>query len=1341
MIARGFNRGFIALLLGLHSGSVWAQDDAPAGEAAEPAAAAADERSSPAGDADADASEQASAETESAEPSAAQEQSPSAAQPDQPAAEPAAAPLRDATDDDRLRTLQNLVRRYEEELYDAQEQIRLVAERKYKTRRSKIESNYEDSLDPVIESERRERISAIEAFERFLRRHPNNPQYTPDAVFRLAELHFERYDDEYQQEMKAFQDAYAKWQDGDMKSDPPKEPEQHYERTIALYQRLITDFPEYRLLDGAYYLLGYLLTQQDERDEGIRAWQALVERFPESRFFAEVWFRIGDLHFEEEEWTDAIAAFKNVVPLTDSSVYDDGLYKLAWTYYLTNEFDLAVEHFFQLLDYSYAKRAEEGTETGSSVEEEALQYVAISFTDDNWQRPNKYKKLLAGDSLEDEFAEFDTDYVGFAQDYLRKGEEDRPYERDVLWHLGDMLFKQSKNMQAVKALRAALQLQPLHKEAPRLQDLIVQAFERERMFDEASAERDLLVKNYSPGTEWAAKHEGDSGTLRAAADLARVSLYKAAIYYHQQASAYFEAEKQDLAVRFFEAASQAYLDYLKQYPHDKEAYELSFYLAETYYYSIRFREAADAYRGVFNSTRGTKYRKDAALAMVYSLEKLMTQSIAEGILPDRDLFSAKAEAPNEGADGEGNDPDQKTAQTKLREKEEIDDLRKEFVAAIDTFLELEPNHESAANFSYTAGAVYFAFGHFDEAVRRFEDLIAKYPKQEAARFAANYILNFLLAKQDWRTAAEYAARFQKEMGGDNEAFAKIEGGAKFQIAKKTLEDGQQALDEGRITDALGLFESGANQYLALVKEDPKREFADAMVFNAALFLEKARRPARAAELYERLYREYPQSRFAAQAMFSVAAKSEQAFNFDKAIQTYLKLVDAYPDSDRRADAQINAALALEGQQRYEDAAREFERFATLFEERPEAPEVFFRSALVQKRRGDPIAEIKTLNRFIDRYQGSSEQAARVVEAYARIGEIELEAMKNISNRRKRKAALVKATTALNQAVEAQKKAPDSTTAAYFGGKAAFMLAEMDYADYTEMAIEGTSGKKQVKELTAKTKRLGEVEQVFKSVITTYKQAEWSLASLFRLGSLYDDLQRKLFSAPCPKDIARIDEFACDEYRLALEDKAMAVEEKAVEAFQVAYARAKELKLQNEWTQKTLAALNRLRAADYPIDKVPLSKEGTGGNYPIEFVLPNGGAQLLQALPSARNGVPDANEKPNEPPSGNAVDEAAANSNETVTPSAAAETGDAGAEAPTTGATDGNNSDSADVAPVDPPADDGGEAVSTTDAQAAETEAASTSEGAEASPAVQANSEDSSASETESEEASFEEADK
>jgi TolA-binding protein len=1123
---------------------------------------------------------------------------------------PAASLMSDETAASRLEALRDLVERYEQEANDFRDEIRVIADRKYRERRRQIEDHYSKQLDPVVARERAHRLEAIAAFEGFLKKHPNDPKYTPDALFRLAELYFEKYDDEYQQETRRFRESYEAWVQAGSEGEPPDEPKQHFERTIALYQQLITQFPNYPLLDGAYYLLGYTLRAQGESEEGLKAWQTLVNRYPSSRFYSEVWFRIGDHHFDEEQWPDALNAFLKVVPLLESQFYDKALYKLAWTYYLVNEFDKSVTRFFELLDFSYKKRSEEANarrkdKAGSVLEEESVQYVAISFADDNWKRPDAYRNLISGDSLDDEFAEIEIDYVRFAVDYFGNlpGDVDaagakRPYQREIIAKLGDILFKQSKNKQAIAALGVAIKLDPMHRDAPKLQDLIVQAWERERAFDQASIARDALVQTYGRQSEWAKTQlkRNDSRALKEAEDLARVSLYKAAIYYHQQAQKYFEDEKLELGVESFKAASVAYRDYLSLYPHDKEAYELTFYLADTYYYSLNFVEAASTYRKVRDSTLGKKYKKEAGVAVVFALDKVIEAAIKDGTLAEKDIFS-----PNTTDVAAGTEP------------EALPPLRLEYIAAIDEMLVAAVDHPQAPAFAYRAGAILYSYKHYDAAIARFEKIIELYPSDEAARFAANFVLDYLLAKKDWAKAAQYAARFQSTIKDDSGTFAKIEGGARFQIAKKKLEDGELALGEDRISEGLALLEEGANAYLELLAEDPKREFADVMMYNAALSLEKARRPLRAASLYERLYKEYPESQYSAEAMFRVASKSEQSFNFDKAVTTYLALVKAYPDSERRSDAQINAALALEGQQKYERAAEEFERYATLFPEKEEAPAVFFRAATVHKKRGDTDDEMKTLNRFIQRYKSDPNQVPRIVEAHVRIGDIYKERARNAKGADKKKNN-DNAVAAWKSAVAEHQRAKGSTTAAYFGGHAAFMLSEEQFEQYRAMKIQAMTGKKQGEELIAKTKRLTEVEAVYKGVITNYKQAEWTLASLYRIGSLYDSLQRTMFEAPCPTDIKRIDEIACDEYRTALEERAYAVEEKAIEAYRVAYDRSRELKITNDWTKKTLEALNLLRASEYPIDKTPIANPARSDEvYRLGLVLPDGGAQELKAI--------------------------------------------------------------------------------------------------------------------------------
>ncbi len=1098
---------------------------------------------------------------------------------------PPGTPIDDATTKARYESLREAVRAFEREAKETRDEVRRIAERKYKERRNKIEDNYRRAIDPIVKAERERRIEAIAAFEAFLERHPHDDEFTPDAIFRLAELYFEKYDDEHQLASKEYKDQYKQWQDAGSKGDPPNEPQKHFEKTVALYQRLIKDYPNYRLIDGAYYLLGYTLRAQGQTDEGLATWMQLVNRFPKSRFYAEVWFRIGDQYFDDEKWDDAAAAFLHVVPLKDSDFYDKGLYKLAWTYYLVNRFDESVQRFFELLDFSYAHKDKATGENGSVLEEESVQYVAISFGDDNWKRP-EWTKLVSGKSLDDPDAELSVDYVGFALDYFHKtaaqeGKQQLPYERDVMARLGQNLFKQSKHVQAVAALERAIELDPLHRDAPKLQDLIVQSWTRERQFDKANAARDVLVKTYASNSPWAKRFANDSEALRESEDLARTNLYSAALYYHQQATQYFNDNKPELAVNYFKAASEAYKTYLDRYPHDKNAYELGYYLAETYYYSLRFEDAVAAYEKTRDSPAGTKYRAEAALNAVYSYEKIIDQQVQGGRLEKKDVSTGGT----------------RTADDK---PQEIPEIRKKYIAAIDKFLEKGGEHEMAPAFGYRAGQILYAYGHYDEAVTRFQTVVDRYPETEAAKFASNLILDNLLAKKDWKSAAAYADQFQKKQVGGKEnadAIAKIKGGAEFEIAKNTLEEGRKLVADGKIQEGNALLESGSEQYLKLVGEDPHREFADSMVYNAALSLEAAQRPLKAAALYERLYKDYPDSEHAPEAMFRVATKNEQAFNFDKAVDTYLQLVKQYPKSPRRSDAQINAALALEGQQKYEQAAREFERFATLFPDKAEAPDVFYRAAVVYKKKNNPKAELDVLKRFVARYDSRAAQAPKVIEARTRMGEL----YDKLGEKRA-------ATSSWQAAVREFDRAKGSPQAAYFAAKSAFSLAEQDFGTYQGMKINSRNSKKQVKELEAKSARLVKVEATFKDIITRYKAAEWSLAALYRIGSLYDNLEQTVLKSPCPDDVRRLaGAAACDEYQNLIEDKAYAVEGKAVGAYKIAYDKSQELHLKNEWTKKTLEALNLLRPQDYPIDKDPLARPAHGASLPIGLVLPDGGA--------------------------------------------------------------------------------------------------------------------------------------
>ena len=98
-----------------------------------------------------------------------------------------------------------------------------------------------------------------------------------------------------------------------------------------------------------------------------------------------------------------------------------------------------------------------------------------------------------------------------------------------------------------------------------------------------------------------------------------------------------------------------------------------------------------------------------------------------------------------------------------------------------------------------------------------------------------------------------------------------------------------------------------------------------------------------------------------------------------------------------------------------------------------------------------------------------------------------------------------------------------------------------------------------------------------------------------------------------KDVAAIDEIACEEYGFMLEDKAITIEDKAVEAYKTANDKAIELNIKNEWQQKTLEALNRLRSDDFPMDNTPLESPLSGNVYAQGFYRIDGGAPFLKTV--------------------------------------------------------------------------------------------------------------------------------
>ena len=1034
------------------------------------------------------------------------------------------------------------IEQYENESRDFRHEVQQLVEKKYEEKRSLLAGSYEKAIRDMEIMERKERLDAIAQFEEFLQRYPEDPKYSPDVMFRLAELYYERSADDHAIAMRDFEDA-LKSLDPAKNAEPPPEPQVDFAKSIAIYRRLLTAFPSYRLNDGATYLLGYCLEKQNKFEEGLLAYQNLIKKYPKSKFTTEAWVRIGEYYFDASNDPNALSraadAYEAAIVDRSHPLYDKALYKLGWTYYRMDHFDDAVSRFIALADYYQAQAKKNGDEqVGGDLRNEALQYTAISFTDEKWGSLAK--------------AEATFQKLG-----------GRPYEAEIYRRMGATYFDQTRHPEAIAAFKLVLAKDPLAKDAPQIQQKVIEAYERDRKLDEAFQESSRLAAMFGPGTAWYSEFRHDPDVLNAAQELAERSLYSSAIYHHQQALAFKQQGKFAEAKAAFETAAKAYSGYLQRYPHSKNAYEIQFYNAECLYNSLQFADAARNYEHVRDSAADNKYYKEAAFAAVLSWQKEVETEQKSGKLAELKVLKS-----SERPEGE------KIVVRPLA------DVEKHFVAASDGYVAKIKPDDRTPGIAYKAAELFYAHNDFPEARRRFEAIIKTFPRSEVAKFATNLIVESFLVDKDWRSVEEVSARL-----ADNNTVIDKKSELYKDLVKFKLAGRFKLADE---LMAKGDFDGAAKKYIQLVDENPRHEFADKALNNAAVAYENTRRFDSALKMYERIFREYPNSKLADNALFRVAVNAENSYDFDKAVENYQKLVRDYPVSKDREAALFNAARLLEGQQRYADAAKAFARYADLFPKAEDAPKNQFRAALIYEKQNDSRGEVHALEEFIRKFSKKPAQAELVVDAQKRIAD----ANQKQGNEAEAKRYYVSASKNFDARGLHAETAPVAAEAA---AQSRFQLAEYEFKEFDKIRI---GGRGKALENSFKLKRAGvkRVQDAYKEVFK-YKRLEWTLAALYRQGYALERFGNTIIETPVPPDVKRLGDEAVAAYQDLLAQQTSALEDKAVESYTATLAEARRNHISNEWTKKTLESLNRFRPKEFPVLKEPKEALASEAIYP------------------------------------------------------------------------------------------------------------------------------------------------
>lgn len=1049
------------------------------------------------------------------------------------------------TDEEKaeLKDLDATIKNYEEQSKEYRKEIQLLVEKKYKDKRDLLGASYEKAISDLEVVQRQERLDAIAQFEEFLKRYPDEARYTPDVMYRLAELYYEKAEDDQLVAEKQYEQTLKLVEQGKVAAAPP-EPQADFSRSIALYTDLLNHFPDYRYNDGTLYLLGYTQEKQGHFDQAQASYQTLITKYPGSKFVPEAYMREGEYYFDQTSDADihkAIAAYTQAIAFKDHPLYDKALYKLGWAYYRIDDFDHAVETFTHLLDF-YAAKAQGDEALGGDLVQEAMQYTAISFADDKWGSVDKAKAWFAK--------------VG-----------QRPYEAEIFHRLGDVFFDQTKQQDAISAYRMFLSLAPLSKDAPSVQDRIVQSYERDRDFDHAFAERELLIQNFGPGSKWAEANKRDPDVLRSAQELSERSLYSSAIFHHKQALAYKTDGKVDLAYKEFQTAAKGYTSYLDRFPHSKEAYDLSFYAAECLYNSFDFAAAATRYEQVRDSNADTTHTQEAAEGAVFALQHEIEAETKSGKLAPHPVILS--------------------SQRKEGEKiaaEKLPPLVQHYVDAIDGYLKIFPKCDRAPAFAHNAGVIFYTYNQFDEARKRFQTVVTSYPDNMVAKLATNLIVETYLTSKDWKQVEDTAGLLAKDAcktdptGETCTNLTKFKLAGRFKLADELMAKGKYDEASKKYIELVDEVQSQAKAGHAEAIKDAQ-QYADKALNNAAVCLEQAHRFDSALQIYERLYTDYPKSTLADTALFRVAVDAQQSYDFDKAIERYDRLIKDYPTSKNRPAALANEAQLLEGDQRYKEAAKAFSRYAETFPDQDDAPNFQYHSAIIYEHMNDPRGEIAALQEFQRKFAKNPKQAELVIEAYKRIAD----AYTKQGNQKAAKQSF--------EACVAEYKRrgmkPENPVASNAAAEAAFQLAEYEFVAFDKLKIAGR-GKALEKSFITKKKAMKTAADAYKLVIP-YKRVEWTLAAFYRTGFLAERFANTVVEAPVPPEVKRLGDEAVASYQDQLGQQTAEFEDLAVKLYTATLEEAKKAHvLNNEWIHKTLESLNRYRPKEYPLLKEPKS---------------------------------------------------------------------------------------------------------------------------------------------------------
>jgi tetratricopeptide (TPR) repeat protein len=695
--------------------------------------------------------------------------------------------------------------------------------------------------------------------------------------------------------------------------------------------------------------------------------------------------------------------------------------------------------------------------------------------------------------------------------------------------LAQQFYDEAHYERGVEAYELLLKLEPTSPDAGRWLLQIAAGYDLLEAWPRVKATYERALAQYTTGSPWA-RAQPSATTVSETTSAIEKSLREEAMSLHAK------AQRDRTSVAEFDGAAGLYEVYLSKFAQDPKAYEVQFDLAEIDFFRLgRNLEAAEAYMSAARAIP-TKDSTKAQTAMRH--DALYNALVA---------LSREMENPTAAKSG-GADP--------------FAHASDEYAEALDLYAQYYPGDPELPAMFYRQGRYYFEKSNYDSAVKIWGMLIEKFPNAAPARDAGDSILESFNRAKNYENIETWARRLKAL---PTFSAQKSQDRLDTLIVVAVFKQGEQKAGAGDHAGAASAYLRAAKEFpndsraaQACVNAEQEAKLSgDVKVLQEAAQLAMGPRYATRAESPAGAW--LATTTLQAMGLFGEAADLAEAMTSlgDRDHPSYAKF-------EHEKDAGYNAVVLREATGNHARAIADGNKFLASYGSAPEADEVVFQVGQAQQNAGHPRDAAELYRRYLSRAKNLDHRAQGLVL----LAQVDLKLGDDHG-----------AASALDEAVSLGKQhgrdlGPDGK---YAAAHARYMQGERVVARFEQIQIQGD-----VKQLKA---RLKQKTELLKDASKTFLEcvalgvAEWTTAALFQIGHMYEAFAKALRDSPAPPEVKTEDQKS--DYQAQIEEFAVPMEERSLDAYENGWKKAMDLGIYNQWTAKMRDALGRLNTEIYP----------------------------------------------------------------------------------------------------------------------------------------------------------------